>query len=68
VRGAGLGTMILVTVIIPDREMGEGVVAGVEDGGDVDGVEDGVDVVDEVDEISLLDELAGEGADVVEDV
>jgi len=72
VRGAGLGTIILVTVIIPDWEAGEGVVAGVEDGGDVDGVEEGVDVVvDEFDELGPLDELeelASEGMDDVEDV
>jgi len=66
VRGASLGTMILVTVIMPDWEVGEGVVTGVEDGGDVDGV----DIVGEVDEVDLfdeVDELAGEGVDVVED-
>jgi len=66
IRGAGLGTIILVTVMIPDRGMGEGVVA------DVDGVEEGMDVVvDELDDLDLLDELdelAGEGVDVVEDV
>ena len=62
VRGEGLGTIILVTVITPDRGVGEGVVA------DVDGVEEGMDVaVDELDELDLLDELAGEGVDVVED-
>ena len=72
VRGAGLGTVIFVTVIIPDWGTGEDVVVDVEGVGDVDGVEDGGDVVaDELDELDLLeelDELAGEGVDIVEDV
>ena len=57
VRGAGLGTIILVTVIIPDRGTGEGVVA------DDDGVGESTGVA--ADE---LDELAGEGVDITTDV
>ena len=63
VRRAGLGTIVFVTVIIPDLGRGEGVV------GDVDGVEEGGDVV--VDELDLLeepDELAGEGVNIAGDV
>lgn len=71
VRGAGLGTVIFVTVIMPDRGTGEDVVIDVEGVGDVDGVEEGGDVVvDELDEFDLLeelDELAGEGVDIVGD-
>lgn len=60
VRGAGLGTITLVTVMMPD--LGEDVVEDVEEvsGVDVEGVED---VLSELDE---LDELAGEGVDVEE--
>lgn len=72
VRGAGLGTIIFVTEIIPDLGMGEGVVAGGEVVGDVDDVEEGGDVVvDELDELDLVEELvefAGEDVDVVGDV
>jgi hypothetical protein len=62
VRGAGLGTMILVTVIIPDLGTGEGVV----EEANIGGVEEGVDVavVDALDELELLDELVGEGENV----
>lgn len=55
VRGAGLGTMILVTVIIPDLGMGEDVVVVVDGVDGVGGVEEGVGVV--VDELDLSDEL-----------
>lgn len=55
VRGAGLGTIILVTVIIPDLGMGEGVVADVEGVDGVGGVEEGIGIV--VDELGPLDEL-----------
>jgi len=72
VRGAGLGTIIFVTVITPDLGTGEGVVAGGEVVGEVDGVEEGGDVVvDELDELGLVEELvelAGECMDVVGDV
>jgi len=65
VRGAGLGTVILVTVIMPDWGMGEGVVAGVEGVGGVDGVEEGMDVAaDELDLLDELDEVGGEGVGV----
>lgn len=50
VRGAGLGTIIFVTVIIPGWGMGEGVVTDVEDVGNFDSAEEGGDVVaDELD-------------------
>lgn len=72
VRGADLGTVIFVTVIIPDRGTGEDVVVDVEGVGDVDGVEEGGDVVvdelDELDPLEVLDELAGEDVDIVGDV
>lgn len=71
VRGAGLGTIIFVTVITPSRGMGEGVVVDV-DVDDVDCAEEGGDVVvdelDELDPLEELDELAGEGADTAGDV
>lgn len=67
VGGAGLGTIIFVTVIIPDCGTGEGVMDDVEGVGDVSGVEEGGDVVivDELDLLEELDELAG---DFVRDV
>lgn len=69
VRGAGFGTIILVTVTIPDRGAGEGIVIGIEDLSGVDGVEEGRDVVaDELNELDLLEELGeftGKGVDVV---
>ena len=62
-----MGTIILVTVIIPDWWVGEGVVADVEGVGDVDGVEEGIGVVaDEL--IDELDEFRGEGVGVAKDV
>jgi len=58
--GAGLGTMILVTVMIPDLGVGDGVVAG------VDGVGEGIGVV--TDELfDELDELRGVGVGVAKD-
>ena len=73
VRGAGLGTIIFVTVIIPGWGTGEGVVAEVEGVGGIDGIEEGGDVVvvdkpDELDLLEELDELTGEGLDLVGDV
>ena len=75
VRGVGLGTLTLVTVITPDLGAGEGVEADAEDVGDTDGIEEGGDavvvVVDELDEPDLLEELeepTGEGVGVVRDV
>lgn len=73
VRGVGLGTLILVTVITPDLGAGEGVEADAEDVGDADGIEEGGDavVVDELDEPDLLEELeelTGEGVGVARDV
>ena len=63
VRGASLGTITLVTLIMPDW----GVVAGVEDAVDVDDVEEGIGVVaDEL--LDELDELRGEGFGVTKDV
>ena len=60
VRGAGLGTITLVTVIIPDWGMGEGVAADIEGVGDVDGIEEGIGVVtDEL--LDEFDELSDEG-------
>lgn len=60
-----MGTVILVTVIIPDWDADKGVVFDVEDMVDVDGVEEGENVVvDESGELEELDELAGEGADI----
>lgn len=53
VRGTGLGTIILVTVIRPDWEMGEGVMADVEGVDGVGGVGEGVGVV--ADELDLLE-------------
>jgi hypothetical protein len=52
-----LGTVTFVTVIIPDRGTGEGVVVDVGGIGNVGGVEVGIDVV--VDELGLLDEPEG---------
>lgn len=64
-RGTGLGTMTLVTVMIPDLGMGDGTVVGVEGVGDVDGVEEDVGVIaDELDLFDELDELGGDGVDV----
>lgn len=69
-RGAGLGTIILVTVITPDLEMGRGVAD--EEAGSLDGAEEVVDVVvdapSELDLLDELDELEGVGVDVVDDV
>jgi len=72
IRGAGLGTIVFVTVIIPDLGLGEGIAADVDEL-DVDGVvEDVVDVVvDMLSEPNLLEELeesVDEGVGVVEDV
>ena len=67
VRGAGLGTVILVTVIIPDWGVGEGVVADVEGVDDVDAAEEGIGVVaDEL--LDELDELRGEGVGFAKEV
>jgi hypothetical protein len=63
-RGAGLGAIILVTVIMPDLGMGEGMAD--EEAGDVDGVEGVGVVVDAPSGFDLLDELAGTGVDVVD--
>lgn len=55
-----MGTMILVTVMIPDLGVGDGVVAG------VDGVGEGIGVV--TDELfDELDELRGVGVGVAKD-
>ena len=71
VRGAGLGTIIFVTVITPCRGMGKGVVADV-DVDDVDCVEEGGDIVvdepDGLDPLEELEELAGESVATVGDV
>lgn len=72
IRGAGLGTIIFVTVIIPDLGVGEGIAADVDEV-DVDGV--GRDVVDVVvdmpskpDLLEELEESVDESVGVVEDV
>lgn len=70
VRWAGLGTIILLTVIISDLGTVEGVVEGAEGSCDDDAEEVADVVVDALSELDLLDELdklAGEGVDVVED-
>lgn len=64
-RGVGLGTITLETVMMPDLGIGEGVVEGVEEVRDEDAKEVAEVVVDA---LSELDELAGEGVDVAEDV